>query len=31
MKYGRMSVSDVAERCGIPKADVEKYLSGEWS
>jgi len=27
---GGMSVEQVAERCGIPVADIEKYLNGEW-
>jgi len=25
-----MSVEQVAERCGMPAADVERYLNGEW-
>ena len=25
-----MSVEEVAKKCGIPIADVEKYLNGEW-
>lgn len=28
---GGMSVGEVAEHCGMPVGDVEKYLRGEWS